>query len=149
MMFMSGWAKRSWAKKLRIRPAGGTRRGCRPPVVPPRNGASGPGCWGNPAKPVPRAFFQDELMSNGTGDFLAEVLIILLVDLSVRFPAIQGNLEHLVHGVHQPELEDLLDVLRDVRQVLFVVARQDDGRDAHTVGRQDLLLDSADRQDLP
>ena len=38
----------------------------------------------------------------------------------------EGRLEHLVHRVHEDELDRLADLVRDVPQVLLVLARQDD-----------------------
>src|SRR2546425_3273480 len=151
----------SWVKRLRIRLAG-------VPEAAPT--AGGPGRdtarEGRDAGVIPRAVPAgsrsglqlavpgmgqgrpplDDLMSDGAGDALVEVLIILLFGLRLP-PALQRVLEHLVHGLHELELQELLDVLWNVRQVLLVVARQDDGADTQAVCREDLLLHPADRQD--
>ena len=59
----------------------------------------------------------------------------------------EGRLEDLVHRVDQDELDRLADLLRDVAQVLLVLARQDDDLGARQVRGQDLALEPADRED--
>src|SRR5438093_27781 len=54
-------------------------------------------------------------MGDRTRQSLVEILIEFLVHLGRRL-ALQRDAEYLVHGVHQAELQRLLDVLRNVRE---------------------------------
>ena len=49
----------------------------------------------------------------------------------------------------QHQLHRLLDLIRDLVQVFAVLVRQDEGLDAGPMGRQQFLLEAADRKDLP
>src|SRR6476619_1320315 len=59
----------------------------------------------------------------------------------------KGRLEHLLHVVHEDELDRLPDLLRDVAQVLLILARKDDDLGARQVRGQDLALQPTDRED--
>src|SRR5436190_165462 len=60
----------------------------------------------------------------------------------------QGDLQHFVHRLDHVDGQRVEDVLRDVGQVLLVLARDDDRLQARAVRREDLFLEAADRQDL-
>src|SRR4051794_23340346 len=62
-------------------------------------------------------------------------------------PTPQGVLEDLVHRVDEDDLELLPDLVRNVPEVLLVLARDDDHLRAREMGRQDLALEPADRED--
>src|SRR6516162_8915003 len=57
--------------------------------------------------------------------------------------------QHLIDPLHRTDIQVSLDVVRDLHQVLLVLARNEHGLDATAVRRQQLLLEAADRQDFP
>src|SRR5260221_10156461 len=87
------------------------------------------------------------LVGHRARDPFVEILVVLFVDLPRRL-TLQGDLQDIIHRVDQTELKKLLDVVRNVGEVLLVVARQDDGAYPETVRREDLLFHAADRQHL-
>src|SRR5258705_12309300 len=52
----------------------------------------------------------------------------------------KGCFEHLLHVVYEDELDRLPDLLRDVAQVLLVLARKDDDLGTREMRGQDLAL---------
>src|SRR5206468_10678177 len=79
--------------------------------------------------------FQDNLMNGAVRNALLKTLIDLVDGRSLLGLCFQGDLEDLVHVLHELEFQRLLNVLGDLSQVLFVVSGKDDGVDAQAVGR--------------
>src|SRR5690606_3722292 len=61
---------------------------------------------------------------------------------------LQRHVKHFLDPLDRDELQFSGDVLRDLRHVLAVVLGDDDGPDAATQRRQQLLLEPADLGDL-
>ena len=59
----------------------------------------------------------------------------------------EGVREDLVHLGHGNELEGVADLLRDFFEVDGIALREDDALDSRAVRCEDLLFDTADRQD--
>ena len=62
-------------------------------------------------------------------------------------PAAERNVEDLIHMVGRDELERAAHGRVDLFQILFVLTRDDDRRDANAHGSHRLFLQAADRQD--
>ncbi len=60
----------------------------------------------------------------------------------------QRDLQDLVHGLNQVDIQRIQYVLRNVCQILFVVFGKDDALDPGTMRGQDLFLHTADGQDF-
>src|SRR5579862_5399299 len=61
---------------------------------------------------------------------------------------LQRNLQHFIHGLDRIYRETSEDLLGDVRQVLLIVLRKQDGTQAHSVGGEEFFLDAADGENL-
>ncbi len=59
---------------------------------------------------------------------------------------LQCVLEHFVDPLHCNNRQLVLDVLRNFGQILLVFLGDEDGTDATTMGRQQLLFEAANRQ---
>src|SRR5882762_1089214 len=67
---------------------------------------------------------------------------------NLRQGPFQRNLQHLVHGVDEVQLHLVAQVFRYLRQVFLVVLGQNHLEQSRAMGRQQFLLQSADRQYL-
>src|SRR6266704_1708539 len=63
--------------------------------------------------------------------------------------SLQRNLQHFIHGFDKMYREAGEDLLRDFRQVLFIILRKHYRTQAHSVRGQQFLLYAPDGQDLP
>src|SRR5258708_11790151 len=60
----------------------------------------------------------------------------------------ERNLQHFVHGLNTVNRETGEDLLRDFRQVLLIVLRNEYRTQAHSVGGQKLLFEAADGENF-
>ncbi len=58
----------------------------------------------------------------------------------------QGLGQHFVDRADGNDREPLQNIVRDLHEVLFIVLRDDDRRNSPTMGREEFLLQSTDRQ---
>ena len=54
--------------------------------------------------------------------------------------------QHIIHGIDEAQLHFILDVVRNIRQVFFVVLGQNDFPYGVTMSSQQFFLEAANRQ---
>ena len=59
---------------------------------------------------------------------------------------LKSNLQNFIHGLYEVDRQTREDLLRDIRQVLFIILRKQHGTQAHSVSGQQLFFDAADGQ---
>src|SRR5512143_1196600 len=99
--------------------------------------------------PDPSAFRSVTRWRNAEGASIGQPQVpAIALAGGVRLARHQGRLQDLLDRGDEADLEVLPHVVRDVLlDRLLVTARDEDFLDAEAVGRQDLLLDAADRED--
>src|SRR6267143_5822374 len=84
------------------------------------------------------------------GSVRIRLRLVFLVAAKIRggLARFQGHFEHLVHGLDEPELELVPDVLRQLLEILLVQLGDDHGLDARALRGHDLLVQPPDWKDI-